>query len=173
LKLSPKTVKALCARGDIPGARKVGRRWRIPSWGVEAMFGGDDGNLRRSNTRNAPSGGVVSGKDYERIVKGTKAEAKAFEARFRASLEVSEPVEARVVLIFADFCVSRYRPHAEMHLRQSTWKVRTYQIETLTTAPLGPPGRTYTLGGKRLTEFSTELVEESSASDRDRSPPWR
>jgi len=51
-------------------------------------------------------------------------------------------------------------PHAEMHLRSSTWKVRRYQIETLTTAPLGTPGRTYTLGGKRLTEFSTEHVEE-------------
>lgn len=33
--LSAKTVVALCARGDIPGARKMGRRWRIPDWALE------------------------------------------------------------------------------------------------------------------------------------------
>lgn len=29
LKLRPKTVMDLCAKGDIPCARKVGGRWRI------------------------------------------------------------------------------------------------------------------------------------------------
>jgi len=32
LKLPPSTIVLLCARGEIPGARKVGRRWRIPAW---------------------------------------------------------------------------------------------------------------------------------------------
>lgn len=36
---SPRTVVELCARGDIPGARKVGRQWRIPGWGVRQMMG--------------------------------------------------------------------------------------------------------------------------------------
>ncbi|MBX3161880.1 MAG: helix-turn-helix domain-containing protein [Deltaproteobacteria bacterium] len=44
LKLPRKTVVALCARGDIPGARKVGRQWRVPRWALAAMFRrSDDG----------------------------------------------------------------------------------------------------------------------------------
>jgi hypothetical protein len=38
LQIATKTIVALCARGDVPGARKVGRQWRIPRWGLEAMF---------------------------------------------------------------------------------------------------------------------------------------
>lgn len=41
LQIPMKTISALCRRGDIPGARKVGRQWRIPRWGVDAMFAND------------------------------------------------------------------------------------------------------------------------------------
>lgn len=40
LQVPTKTVILLCARGEIPGARKVGRRWRIPAWGIARMFEG-------------------------------------------------------------------------------------------------------------------------------------
>ena len=30
LSVTPATIRNMCDRGDIPGARKVGRQWRIP-----------------------------------------------------------------------------------------------------------------------------------------------
>ncbi|MBV9691364.1 MAG: helix-turn-helix domain-containing protein [Ktedonobacteraceae bacterium] len=30
LSVSPETIRNLCRRGEIPGARQVGRQWRIP-----------------------------------------------------------------------------------------------------------------------------------------------
>src|SRR5262249_36058511 len=38
LKVPKKTVVQLCRRGEIAGARKVGRRWRIPAWSLGKMF---------------------------------------------------------------------------------------------------------------------------------------
>lgn len=38
LKLPTNTIVQLCARGDIPGARKVGRRWRFPAAGIASTF---------------------------------------------------------------------------------------------------------------------------------------
>jgi hypothetical protein len=38
LKIPRKTAVALCRRGDIPGAKKVGREWRVPVWGLRQMF---------------------------------------------------------------------------------------------------------------------------------------
>jgi hypothetical protein len=38
LKIPRKTAVALCRRGDIPGAKKVGREWRVPAWGLQQMF---------------------------------------------------------------------------------------------------------------------------------------
>jgi len=38
LKVPRKTVVSLCARGLLPGARKVGRQWRIPRWALDEMF---------------------------------------------------------------------------------------------------------------------------------------
>lgn len=35
LDVPTRTVHLLCQRGDIPGARKCGRRWRVPRWGIE------------------------------------------------------------------------------------------------------------------------------------------
>jgi len=36
LSVSPETIRNLCRRGDIPGARQVGRQWRIPRSYVES-----------------------------------------------------------------------------------------------------------------------------------------
>jgi excisionase family DNA binding protein len=38
VKLPRKTVVMLCARGDIPGARKLGRCWRIPASAIDSLF---------------------------------------------------------------------------------------------------------------------------------------
>ena len=38
LKLPAKTILELCRREAIPGARKIGRQWRIPDWAVGALF---------------------------------------------------------------------------------------------------------------------------------------
>src|SRR5262245_47338437 len=38
LKVPRRTLVELCRRGEVPGARKVGRRWRIPRAGLGRMF---------------------------------------------------------------------------------------------------------------------------------------
>ncbi len=38
LKIPRKTAVELCRRGEIPGAKKVGREWRVPVWGLQQMF---------------------------------------------------------------------------------------------------------------------------------------
>lgn len=35
LRLNPETVRLLAKRGDLPGARKFGGKWRIPSAALE------------------------------------------------------------------------------------------------------------------------------------------
>ncbi|WP_437279310.1 site-specific integrase [Sorangium sp. So ce375] len=91
----------------------------------------------------------IRGRQKEWIVKGPKAEAEAFEARQRVAIEAGEPAEVRAAPKFCDFCLVRYRPHAEMHLRPSTWKVRAYQLATLIEH----------FGELRLTAMTTESVE--------------
>ena len=92
----------------------------------------------------------AQGRSHERVVKGKKSEAEAFEARERVRLEeLGAPAEARTAPTFSAFCVERYRPHAETHLRASTWKVRQYQLATLIEY----------FGQKKLTAFTTEDVE--------------
>jgi len=89
------------------------------------------------------------GKRRDWLVHGTKADTEAFEARKRVQLEAGEPVDVRVAPTFSDFCVSRYKPHAEMHLKASTWSVRVYQIATLIEQ----------FGLLRLTEISPEQID--------------
>src|SRR5262249_27116668 len=51
------------------------------------------------------------------------------------------------------FCVNRYKPHAQSHLRASTWKVRPYQLATLIEA----------FGELRTTKITTEDIERYKA----------
>jgi integrase len=72
-----------------------------------------------------------SGLPNEWIVEGTKDEARAFESRKRVELDAARPT-TRTSPSFRDFCESVYQPHAEQHLKASTWsKVRVYQVTTL------------------------------------------
>lgn len=38
-RIHPRTVRRLCKRGDLRGAVKVGRQWRIPADAVRAALG--------------------------------------------------------------------------------------------------------------------------------------
>ncbi len=75
---------------------------------------------------------IYKGRQYEFVVEGTKAEARSFEARKRLDLDAGGKPSTRAAPTLRAFCVEVYAPHAERHLRESTWKkVRAYQIATL------------------------------------------
>jgi integrase len=85
----------------------------------------------------------------EWIVEGTKREAQAFEARKRVALEAIS-LSRRTAPRFDDFVESAYAPHAQAHLRSSTWeRSRIYQIGTLVEH----------FGRLKLTEIATAHVE--------------
>src|SRR6185312_6076287 len=47
MKVPRRTVLLMCQRGDLAGARKAGRQWRIPRWCVDSYFaGGADADLQ-------------------------------------------------------------------------------------------------------------------------------
>ena len=85
----------------------------------------------------------------EWIVRGTKKDAKAYEARKRVELEKGNALEWRTVPTFFDFCVHKYKPHAQLHLKPTTWAVRQFQIATLMQF----------FGGYKLTDIALELIE--------------
>ena len=94
---------------------------------------------------------VESGDRKDYVIRGTRKDAVAFEARTRAALEVSgtKIAPSRVAPTFLDFCVDTYRKHAETALRESTWKIRQYHVATLV-------GH---LGDRRLTEIDNAVLE--------------
>jgi integrase len=95
------------------------------------------------------------GKPHEKLVRGSKAEANAFEASERLRLRAEDCPEARAGMTFADFCAHRYREHAERQLGRRTWhESRRYQIETLCSA----------LGNAKLATLSTATVEAFKAA---------
>jgi integrase len=99
----------------------------------------------------------LRGKRHDRTFHGKKSEAEAYEARLRTELEVGAVPDTRNVPTFSSFCVDRYKPHAKIHLRPSTWKnSRKYHLATL----IGSFGPT------KLTELTTEHVEAYKAQRR-------
>lgn len=73
----------------------------------------------------------VNGIPKTKTIYGTRREAEAFEARWRLELEAAGPTEYRTAPGFSEFCLGRYRLHAEAHLKAGTWRNRQYQIATL------------------------------------------
>lgn len=63
----------------------------------------------------------VNGQRHDWVVAGSKKEAEAFEARKRVDLESAVPLEPRVVPTFSNFCVERYKPHAQTNLKPYSW----------------------------------------------------
>jgi len=95
------------------------------------------------------------GRRFEFIVEGNKKDAAAFEAREKVKLEASGKVAKRRSPTFNAFCESVYQPHAEQHLKESTWKkVRVYQVATL---------REH-FGSLKLTDITAEAVDRFKAA---------
>lgn len=66
------------------------------------------------------------------VFRGTKADAKKFEAEKLIELESSaKPAASQADPRFFDFCVNEYKDHAKLHLKQSTWQRRSSQLSTL------------------------------------------
>jgi integrase/recombinase XerD len=87
----------------------------------------------------------------EWVLRGTKADAEAFEARKRVELETTAPetTQPRVVPTFLDFCVTRYRPHAELHLKAYSWEKQSYLLARLA----------QDFGSAKLNEINHHAVE--------------
>jgi integrase len=85
----------------------------------------------------------------EWIVCGMRADAEAFEARKRVELERGDAHEYRTVPTFFDFCARKYKPHAQLHLKPTTWAIRQFQLATLMQF----------FGWLKLTDITLEHVE--------------
>lgn len=97
----------------------------------------------------------AAGAPDEKIVPGSKADARAFEARRR--VELGQRPTTRVAPKFFDFCAEVYTPYAKTHLRASTWdKARKYQVTTLMNH----------FGNLTLTEFAPEHIEAFKVARR-------
>jgi integrase len=90
------------------------------------------------------------GRQYEWIVRTSRVDADALEARKRLELEAADPATlCRSVPTFYEFCTRHYRPHAELHLRASSWYAQSFMLATLLEH----------LGHRKLTEIRAEHVD--------------
>lgn len=97
----------------------------------------------------------MNGRQREWVIRGTKADGDAFEARKRLELQEQETVATRVAPRFCELCSDHYRVHAEQHLKASTWKkVRVYQVATLAEW----------FGRKRLVDIRTADIDRFKAA---------
>lgn len=95
------------------------------------------------------------GEKEDWIIKGSKKDAEAYEARKRIEIEQGKALHGRVSPILRDFCLEKYEPWAKLHVKRS-WRSRKYQIATLLTTKLDKKGTT--LGDKRLTELVPAIL---------------
>lgn len=76
LRLPRRTVTYLCSRGDLVGARKLGRRWRIPLGAVVVPYDGPPQEApteaQKSRARGSRSRDVLSREDILQILSGKK-----------------------------------------------------------------------------------------------------
>ncbi len=92
-----------------------------------------------------------SGVRKDWIVHGSKKDAEAFEARQRLELEAVDPdLDLRVVPTFSNFCVTQYRPYAEVHLKENTWYKRASLLSFLMEH----------FGDVRLTEIHARAIDD-------------
>lgn len=73
----------------------------------------------------------TAGRPQERIIRGTRAEAEKFEARWRLELAAAGPVEYRVAPSFLTFSSNHYKPYAKERLAPATFQNRRYTLATL------------------------------------------
>lgn len=72
----------------------------------------------------------TKGKALERVIRGTKTEGDAFEARWRVQLDVNVH-DTRAVTTFARLCTEKYSPFAAGSLAKSTWRARSHILVNL------------------------------------------
>ena len=89
------------------------------------------------------------GRRHDWVLRGTKGEAKAFEATKLVELQAGEPLDKQTAPLFSDFSTGPYAVHARVHLRKGTRNIRKYQLATLIAH----------LGHLKLTEIAEENVE--------------
>ncbi len=92
---------------------------------------------------------------HEWIVRGTKADGDAFEARKRLDLSAAEH-ETRVAPRFSRICTEKYRVFAEANLTRETWRARSNILATLCLF----------FGEKRMDSFVEADVERYKAQRR-------
>jgi integrase len=91
------------------------------------------------------------------VIRGTKAEARTFEARMRSELEAGDVVKPALVPRFSSFCVDEYKPSAKLHLKPATWTKRSSQLATLIEF----------FGECLLTDINDQLVDAYKRERRD------
>jgi len=110
---------------------------------------------------------VVSshGTPHEKLIEGTKADAKKLEARMRLELGARRVSQARAVPTFSTFCLERYTPHALATLKASSWNgTRRYQVNDLVKF----------FGDTRLDAMTDQMVDEYKAhcAELERAPGY-
>jgi integrase len=71
------------------------------------------------------------GKRQAITFRGSAADAKLYEAEQRIEISNKGIIDQRTSPKFVDFCVDHYKPYAKNHVRQTTWNVRRYQLESV------------------------------------------
>jgi len=114
LKIPRSTVIAMCAAGELVGARKAGRRWRIPSTAIDAFFGIVE---REDDAGVSEREGTLAGQDLEpraldredrARLEGGRGSVRSARARaLLASVERHAPEIADLVLFIANTGVRR------------------------------------------------------------------
>jgi hypothetical protein len=89
------------------------------------------------------------GERHDWVLRGTKAEAKAFEASKVLELQAAEPLDKQTAPLFSEFSTGPYAAHARVHLRKGTRNIRKYQLATL----IGH------FGAVKLTEIAEDRIE--------------
>jgi hypothetical protein len=101
----------------------------------------------------------VNGRQREKIVEGSKADADAYEARWKLEVEAGATTDPRAAPLFSDFCLGLYREHAEMRRRARPPPI---MLERLIAAPSGLPRS----GAPRFRRRPSSAPGEASPSKR-------
>src|SRR5690349_11911148 len=97
----------------------------------------------------------TKGKPRERVIRGTKQEGDAVEARWRIELDANVH-DSRAVTTFARLCTEKYSIYGRAHLARTTWRARSHIIVNLVEF----------FGEKPLESFTIGDVEEYVAHRR-------
>lgn len=98
----------------------------------------------------------------DRIVYGSKADAKVVEASLRVDLQTLVARESSVSKskreepTFFELCLAHYAPHVSQHVRESTWSTRKFHVKNLVEF-------FHDAKGAKLSDFTTAMLDEYAA----------